>query len=66
MIICEALPSTLLVFPNKFKKFTNTGAGMQDSMTKITFYWQLLHQNIEISPLENATFLWTSTHNITK
>ena len=28
--------------------------------TKIAFYKQILHQNIAVSPLENATILWTS------
>ena len=39
-IRCEALPSILSVFPNKFNKFNNTGARMQDPIyhTKITFY----------------------------
>ena len=31
-IRCEALPSILLVFPNSFNKFNNTGARMQDSI----------------------------------
>ena len=43
---------------------------MQDSIllsydTKIAFYKQILHQNVMILPLENAMFLWTSTHNVT-
>ena len=41
-IRCEALPSILSVFPNKFNKFNNTGARMQDYFisydTKIAFY----------------------------
>ena len=32
LIRCEALPSILSVFPNKFNKFNNTGARMQDSV----------------------------------
>ena len=31
-IRCEALPSIILVFPNKFNEFSNTGAPMQDSV----------------------------------
>ena len=41
-IRCEALPSILSVFPNKFNKFNNIGARMQDSMyhmiLKMAFY----------------------------
>ena len=33
---CEALPSILSVFPNKFNKFKNTGACMQDSIYHMT------------------------------
>ena len=69
-IRCEVVPSILSVFPNEIKKFSNTGAQMQDSIyhydTKIAFYYQSLHQNVTISSLENMTFLWTSTHNITR
>ena len=32
-----ALPSILSVFPNKFNKFNNTGARMQDSVCHMTF-----------------------------
>ena len=32
--------------------------------TEIAFCLQILNQNVSISPLENATFLWTSTYNI--
>ena len=32
----EALPSILLVFPNEFNKFNNTGARMQDSIYHMT------------------------------
>ena len=35
-IRCEALPSILSVFPNKFNKFNNTGAPMQDSIYHMT------------------------------
>ena len=35
-IRCEALPSILLVFPNEFNKFNNTGARMQDSIYHMT------------------------------
>ena len=32
----KALPSILSVFPNKFNKFNNTGARMQDSIYHMT------------------------------
>ena len=35
-IRCEAVPSILSVFPNKFNKFNNTGARMQDSIYHMT------------------------------
>ena len=35
-IRCEALPSILSVFPNKFNKFNNTRAQMQDSIYHMT------------------------------
>ena len=35
-IRCKALSSILSVFPNKFNKFNNTGARMQDSIYYIT------------------------------
>ena len=35
-IRCEALLSILLVFPNEFNKFNNTGARMQDSIYHLT------------------------------
>ena len=35
-IRCEALLSILLVFPNKFNKFSNTGARIQDSIYHMT------------------------------
>ena len=59
----------LIGFPTTgFKKFINTGARMQDSIYHMThnvaFSFQM-HQNVTISILENATFLWTSTHNVT-
>ena len=33
---CEAVPSILSVFPNKFNKFNNTGARMKDSIYHMT------------------------------
>ena len=67
-IRCEALPSILLISPNKFNKFNNTGAQMQDSIlsynVKITYNSQFSHENVNLSPLENVTFLWTSMHNV--
>ena len=35
-IRCEAMPSILLVFPNEFNKFNNTGARMHDSICHMT------------------------------
>ena len=35
-IRCEALPSIFSVFLNKFNKFNNTGARMQDSIYHMT------------------------------
>ena len=35
-IRCETLLSILSVFANKFNKFSNTGAGMQDSVYHMT------------------------------
>ena len=35
-IRCEAMPSILPVFPNKFDKFSNTGAQMQYSIYPVT------------------------------
>ena len=35
-IRCEALPSILSVFPNKFNKFNNIKARMQDSIYYMT------------------------------
>ena len=35
-IRCEAVPSILSVFPNKFNKFSNTGAQMQNSIYHMT------------------------------
>ena len=59
----------LIGFPTTgFNKFNNTRARMQDSIYHMTlkshFLFQM-HQNVTISILENATFLWTSTHNVT-
>ena len=34
--------------------------------TKIVFNPRFSQQNVKISPLENPTFLWTSTHNVKK
>ena len=33
---CEVVPSILSGFPNKFNKFSNTGARMQDSIYHMT------------------------------
>ena len=33
---CVVVPSILSVFPYKFNKFNNTGAGMQDSIYHMT------------------------------
>ena len=67
-IRCEALSSILLISPNKFNNFNNTGAQLQDSIlsynVKITYYSQFSHENVNLSPLENVIFLWTSMHNI--
>ena len=35
-IRCEALPGILSVFPNKFNKFNNRGANMQDFIYHMT------------------------------
>ena len=35
-IRCEALPSILLISPNEFNKFDNTGARMKDSVYHMT------------------------------
>ena len=51
-IRCEALPSTLSVFPNEFNKFNNTGARMQDSIYQMTLK---SHFMSKFSPLENMT-----------
>ena len=68
-IRCEALPSTLSVLPNEFNKFNNTGARMQNCIYHMTLKSYFIHEkilylNVTISPLENATFLWTSMHNL--
>ena len=54
----------LISFPNEFNKFNNTEARMQDFIYHMTLISNFA-QSVTISPLENATFLWTSTHNIT-
>ena len=41
-IRCEALPSILSVFSNKFNKFNNTGARMQDSIYHMILKSRLL------------------------
>ena len=57
----QGFADILSVFPNKFNKFNNTRAGLQDSIYHgITFNSQFSHQNVKISPLENVTLLWTS------
>ena len=46
MIRCETVPSILPVFCNKFNKFNNTGAQMQDSiyhMTLKSHFISILH-----------------------
>ena len=59
-IRCEAVSSILSVFPNEFDKFNNTGARMQDSVNHMALKSHFI--SVTISALENATFLWTSTH----
>ena len=60
----RGLPSILLLFPNKFNKFNNTGARMLDSIYHMTLkllkphFW---HENVKILPSTfYATLLWTS------
>ena len=67
-IRCEAVPNILSVFPNEFNKYNNTGARMQDSIYHITLkshFSANFALNVAISALGSATFLWTSTHNVT-
>ena len=53
----------LSAFHNEFNKLIRTNTRFYLSYdTKIAFLLAFLHQNVKISPLENATFLWTSTH----
>ena len=61
----EAKPSILSVFPNEFNKFNNTGAQMQASVYHMTLKSHFISKFCTKTPLENATFLWTSTHNVT-
>ena len=42
MIRCVAVPSILSVFSDKFNKFNNTGAQMQDSIYHMTLKSHLL------------------------
>ena len=64
----EAVLSILSVFPTKFNKFNNTEARMQDSVHHMTlkshFISDFSTKTSKLSPLEIATFLWTSVHNI--
>ena len=60
-IRCEALPSILLVSPNEFNKFNNTGARMQDSIfyhmtLKSHFISKFCIKTSRFQTLENATF----------
>ena len=66
-IRCEALSSILSVFPNVFNKSNNTGARMQDSIYHMALK---SHSISDLAPKyfalkENATFLLTSTYNVT-
>ena len=61
----------LISFPStSFNKFNNTRARMQNfiyhNIISHLITERCLHQNVTISPLVNATFLWTSTYNVTK
>ena len=51
------------IFLDEFNKVINTVARMQDSINHMI---QKSHFIVKNSPLENATFVWTSTHNVTK
>ena len=57
----QALLSILLISPNKFNKFNNTGTQMQDSIYHMTLKSHLIsrfsHPNIKTSPLETVMFL---------
>ena len=50
-------------FLDEFNKVNNTLARMQDSICHMI---QKSHFIVKTSPLENATFVWTATHNVTK
>ena len=68
-IRCEALPSILPISSNKFNKFRNTGARMQDSIYHMTLKSYLIREfRIKTSRFRHKkmTFLWTSTHNVNK
>ena len=41
---CEALLSILLVFPNEFNEFNNTGARMQASIYHMTLKSHFIHK----------------------
>ena len=63
-INCDGLPSILSILPNELHKFNNRGAPMQDSIYHMTLKSHLTrfsHQNVKISLLENATFLWSAS-----
>ena len=60
----EAFPSILSVFPNAFNKFNNTGARMQDSIYHLTLKSHFISK-FALKRHVFATFLWTSTHNVT-
>ena len=56
--------------PPKFSKLNNTGAQMQDSIYHMTPKLHFITKsctffNVKILPLENVTFLWMPTHNVT-
>ena len=58
-IRCKALSSILSVSPNKFNKYNNTGARMQDSiyhMTLKSIFISDLYTSHQNFALKNATF----------
>ena len=64
-IIYEALPSILSISSKEFNKFNNTG----DSIYHMTLKSNLIHDfasKRQDFAIRKATFLWTSTHNVTR
>ena len=51
-IRCEAMPSILSFFHKEFNTFNNS----RFYLSYDAFNSQMSHQNVKISPLENATF----------